>query len=115
MGNIIYAVHATGIDAAGGGQHAALIWYKIDATTNAVIQEGTLSSPTFDWYQPSIAANEKGDVVISFNQSGTAVGGADSYHGGGRHHQRQRDDLRLADSTASEHHGGLQLQQRPLG
>ncbi len=76
VGNTIYAVHATNIDAPGGGLVDALIWYKIDATTNAVIQEGTLSSPTFDWYQPSIAANEHGDVVIGFNQSGTAAGGA---------------------------------------
>ncbi len=76
VGDTIYAVHATNIDAPGGGLLDALIWYKIDANTNAVIQEGTLSSPTFDWYQPSIAANANGDVVISFDQSGTAFGGA---------------------------------------
>ena len=75
VGNVLYAVHATRVETSPLVFHDAITWYKIDATTNNVLQEGTITNGTFDLYQPSIAANEKGDVVISYNQSGTQVGG----------------------------------------
>lgn len=65
VGNVIYAVHDVKI-----GDNAAIKWYKIDETTNEVIQEGILSDPGYDYYQASIAANANGDVVIGFNRSG---------------------------------------------
>jgi hypothetical protein len=70
VGNIIYAAHATLV-----GNNAAIAWTKIDETTNLVIQEGILSSPNFDYFQPSIAANANGDIVIGFTRSGFGSGG----------------------------------------
>lgn len=70
VGNAIYAAHDTKV-----GSNSAIHWVKLDETTNAVIQEGILSDPNFDYFQPSIAANANGDVVISFNRSGFGAGG----------------------------------------
>ena len=49
-------------------------WYQLDATTNAVLQQGNLSDPNFDYHQPSIAASPDGSVLIGFTRSGTAAG-----------------------------------------
>jgi PEP-CTERM motif len=65
VGNVIYAVHDVKV-----GVNVGIKWYKIDETTNQVIQEGVLSDPNYDYFQGSIAANADGDVVIGFNRSG---------------------------------------------
>ncbi len=70
VGDIIYAAHAIGT-----GGNAAVEWFKINATTNAVIQEGIISSANFDYFQPAIAANANGDIVMSFTRSGLGAGG----------------------------------------
>ena len=70
VGDTIYAVHDVRID-----DNAAIRWYKIDETTSEVIQSGTISDPSFDFYQASIAANSNGDVVIGFNRSGLGPDG----------------------------------------
>jgi hypothetical protein len=70
VGNTIFASHATTVDG-----NAAISWVKINELTNNVIQEGILSSPNFDYFQPSIAANANGDVVMSFTRSGLGAGG----------------------------------------
>ncbi len=70
IGNIIYAALATKV-----GLNSGIKWMKIDETTNQVIQEGILSDPNFDYFQPSISANADGDIVISFNRSGFGAGG----------------------------------------
>jgi hypothetical protein len=48
---------------------AALRWFAIDATNNALLQEGLLSDPNRDFYMGSIAVNKFDDVVIGFNIS----------------------------------------------
>jgi hypothetical protein len=65
VGNIIYATNAIKV-----GNNAGVHWVKIDEQNNVVIEEGILSDPNFDYFQPSISANANGDVVISFNRSG---------------------------------------------
>ncbi len=65
VGHIIYATNAVKV-----GNNSAVHWVMIDDQTNLVIQEGTLSDPNFDYYQPAISANANGDIVISFNRSG---------------------------------------------
>lgn len=70
IGNVIYAVQSTKV-----GSNAAIHWMKLNEQTNEVMQEGILSDPNFDYFQPSIAANADGDVVISFNRSGFGAGG----------------------------------------
>ena len=72
VGNLIYAANAVNNGAAGGGggDTNAVHWLVIDATTNTVIQEGLIADGSRDLWQPSIAANAAGDVVIGFNKSG---------------------------------------------
>src|SRR5439155_5438151 len=51
---------------------AAIRWTILDATTNALIQQGTYGGPNFGgdhFYYPSIAANADGDVVLGFSAS----------------------------------------------
>ena len=69
VGNLLYSAHGVTV-----GSTNAIRWYIINDLTNAV-QEGTLSSPLFDYSYPSIAANANGDVVIGFSRSGAGVGG----------------------------------------
>ena len=71
VGNTLYAVHDTRV-----GSNSAITWLKIDEQTNHVLQEGILSNPNFDYFQPSVAANAKGDMVISFTRSGLGAGGS---------------------------------------
>lgn len=65
VGSVIYATNAIKV-----GDNVGVHWVKIDEATNLVIQEGILSDPDFDFFQPSISANANGDIVISFNRSG---------------------------------------------
>jgi hypothetical protein len=67
VGNKIYAANAI---AGTGGTHSAVHWLVIDATTNAIVQEGQIEDGARDLWQPSIAANANGDVVIGYNKSG---------------------------------------------
>jgi hypothetical protein len=70
VGDKLYAVHNTMVDG-----RSALAWLKIDETTNAVLQEGLLHDPNFDYFNGSIAANQFGDLVIGFTRSGLGAGG----------------------------------------
>ncbi|MGH9223687.1 MAG: GEVED domain-containing protein [Acidimicrobiales bacterium] len=66
QGNSLWAVHSV----AGTGGNAALRWYNINETTNAIIQTGLINDTTRDFIDPSIAANAHGDVVIGYTCSG---------------------------------------------
>ncbi len=64
-GNRLWAVNNIGING-----RAAIQWYEFDEVTNNLVQHGLISDPFHDYFYPSIAANEFGDVVIGFNRSG---------------------------------------------
>ena len=70
VGHFVYGVNATTY-----GNNAAITWYKMDTNTNEVVQQGTFNSPNFDYFQPSIAANANGNLVITFTRSGSGAGG----------------------------------------
>lgn len=70
VGNIIYAAHAVGV-----GANAAVEWFTINEATNVVIQQGILSNVNYDYFQPAIAVNSHGDVVITFVRSGAGADG----------------------------------------
>ena len=72
VGNLIYAVNAVNRAAAGGGagDTNAVHYLVLNATTNAIVQEGLITDGARDLWQPSIAANAAGDVVIGYNKSG---------------------------------------------
>ncbi len=55
------------------GSKDAIRWTVLNAATNAVVSEGTISDPNFDYFQGSIAVNATGDVVVGFNRSGTGA------------------------------------------
>ncbi len=65
VGNSLWAVQGINV-----GDRAAIRWYEIDKNTNAVLQSGTIGDPDHDYYYPSIAVNQLGNVVIGFNRSG---------------------------------------------
>jgi hypothetical protein len=67
VGNYIWAVQSCSLNSLTG-----IAWYKLDATTLAVLQQGQLGKPGFSYSYPSIAANANGDVVIGFTRTGTA-------------------------------------------
>ncbi|MEZ5941629.1 MAG: right-handed parallel beta-helix repeat-containing protein [Planctomycetaceae bacterium] len=54
------------VDVAG---RSGILWYEIDPTTNSVIQSGTIADPGTDYFFPSIAVNNRGEVVIGFSGS----------------------------------------------
>ncbi len=71
VGNSLWVTHNIGVEAdAGLLPRSGIRWYEIDERTNAVLQSGTISDRDYDYFLPSIAANQFGDVVIGFNRSG---------------------------------------------
>ena len=63
----IYSVHTV----TENGTDRTVVRYTIlDTATNAVIDEGSLGDATHDFYQGSLAVNQLGQVVISYNRSG---------------------------------------------
>ena len=67
----IYAIHTI---TRPGEQHTSLEYYVIDAATNTVIQTNIIGDGTHDFFQGTLAVNESGQVVISYNRSGFGVG-----------------------------------------
>ena len=71
VGNSLWVTHNIGVQAGAGLlPRSGIRWYEIDERTNAVLQSGTISDRDYDYFLPSIAANQFGDVVIGFNRSG---------------------------------------------
>lgn len=69
VGNSLWAVQSIT-----STNRAAIRWYEINETTNAVIQSGTIADASADYYYPSIAANAFGEVVIGFSRSNATAG-----------------------------------------
>ncbi len=67
-GNFLYAVQ--NITASG---RSAVRWTIANATTFAIIQQGTISDPTLSYFYPSIAVNPTGDVVVGFSGSSSTT------------------------------------------
>ena len=63
----IYSVHTI---TPTGSDHTQLEYYVIDAATNAVIQKGAIGDGVHDFYQGAITINNRGQVVIAYNESG---------------------------------------------
>ena len=76
------------------GSRDAVHWLVLKESNNAILGEGIISSVSFDYFQPSIAANRKGQFLMAFNRSGsTAPGGDISIYGAVGSGQRfHRDD-----------------------
>ncbi len=64
------------------GGRDAVHWLVLKESDNTIVGEGVISSVSFDYFQPSIAANRKGQFLMAFNRSGsTAPGGDISIYG----------------------------------
>ncbi|MEM9799083.1 MAG: hypothetical protein AAGA20_02090 [Planctomycetota bacterium] len=48
---------------------AASRWYEIDVATNSLIQSGTVTDVSLNYYYPTIAADAQGNVVMGFSGS----------------------------------------------
>jgi autotransporter-associated beta strand protein len=70
VGNNTFMVHGIGVSG-----RAALRVTVLNATTNALVAEATLSETSFDSYIGSIAANANGDVVVGYTRSGFVSSG----------------------------------------
>ena len=53
------------------GSKDAVHWVVISETNNTVIGEGIISDASYDYFQPAIAANHKGKILMAFNRCGT--------------------------------------------
>ena len=71
QGTNIWAVQTVALNNGSGPD--AIEWYRISATTGAVVEEGTISDSSLYYYYPSIAVNESGDVVIGFSGSSAST------------------------------------------
>lgn len=65
VGGVLYAAHSTEVNG-----RVAVRWYRVNASTHALLESGTLSDTNMDLYFPSIAANTNGTIVIACNGSG---------------------------------------------
>jgi len=70
VGGRIYMVQTvnSGLDAL---DEARVRYTIIDATTKAIIAQGDIGQAGYDYYQGAIAVNALGQVVISYNRSGS--------------------------------------------
>lgn len=64
MNGSIYAAHCISFQG-----RAACRWYEIRTSNNTVFQSGTVTEATRHYYDPGIAVNANGDVVMGFSGS----------------------------------------------
>jgi hypothetical protein len=62
-----------GVISVGSSSRTAIRWYRLNAATSAVIEEGTITDPSLNLMRPSIAVNGLGDVVIGFSATSPSV------------------------------------------
>jgi hypothetical protein len=67
VAGVLYAVHSTEVN-----NHIAVRWYRISATTHALLESGTIANADLDLFYPAIAANANGTVIIGYN--GSSIG-----------------------------------------
>jgi hypothetical protein len=63
-------VYSTATVLADVGNAAAVRWTVVDANTGTLLSSGKIEDAAFDYYEGSIAVNEFGEAVISYNRSG---------------------------------------------
>ena len=63
VNNELWAVH----NVRGAGGLNEIRWYRIDESTSAVIATGAINAPGLSLFFPSIAVNNSGEVIISYN------------------------------------------------
>lgn len=64
VGGVLYGAHNTEFN-----NRIAIQWYRIDAASGTLLEQGMMSDPDLDLFFPSIAANSDSTVVIGCNGS----------------------------------------------
>lgn len=64
VGGVLYGAHNTEFN-----NRIAIQWYRVDAASGTLLEQGMLSDTDLDLFFPSIAANSDGTVVIGCNGS----------------------------------------------
>ena len=117
----IYAVHTTTPGSGAGVDHTQVSWSVTDANTNAIIDNGTIGDPNYDFYQGSLAVNSSGQVVIGYNRSGlSATDGkvriyARTFDSLANGHLSQTGDVFLKESLVDDYHNGSTFGNPPAG
>lgn len=62
VGGVLYACHNTELNG-----RMAIQWYRIRASDQTLLEQGTIADPVRDLFMPSIAANQYGSVVVCCN------------------------------------------------
>ena len=92
-----------------------------DANTNAIIDNGMIGDPNYDFYQGSLAVNSSGQVVIGYNRSGlSATDGkvriyARTFDSLANGHLSQTGDVFLKESLVDDYHNGSTFGNPPAG
>jgi hypothetical protein len=68
VGGVLYAVHSTELNG-----RMAIQWYRIRASDQTLLEQGTIADSNLDLFFPCIAANQYGTVVIGCNGSSLAT------------------------------------------
>ncbi len=70
VGDDIWAVQTVADPTTGNSD---IQWFEISYSTDNILQHGLISASNLDFYDPSIAANSAGQVVIGFGGSGSST------------------------------------------
>lgn len=73
----IYTTH--NVD--GGSGIGVVRWYEIDAASQSVVDQGTISDNSLHFNMPSITVNKNGDIVVGFSGSDASTFGSAYYAG----------------------------------
>src|SRR5262249_47696866 len=68
VGNFLYGVN--GVTVSG---RSAVRWTIANATTFAIVQQGTISDSSLSYFYPAIGVNTSGDVVVAFSGSSSST------------------------------------------
>ena len=55
------------------GSHDGIHWLVLKESNNAVVGEGIITNASFHFFQPAIAANSRGQFLLTFNRSGSSA------------------------------------------
>jgi hypothetical protein len=80
---------------------AAINWYKIEAATATLLDEGTVKDPVLSFFMPSISVNANDDVLIGFSAS------SPSLFAGGWYTGRRASDPPGEMAVPAEYRDGL--------
>ncbi len=59
--------------------HSVVRWQVTDAATGKLVSQGQISDGVHDYFEGSLSVNEKGQVVIGYNRSGSGADGKVSF------------------------------------